>query len=151
MDNKTRYKMNEAISQKRLDELQSQRDGTLEAEIAAARLLLESALQNNSGQALAIMSVLGNLVKTDRLQRIQSGELLDKQQLVKLAGEMSDILCDELQDTHPGWELTLDRISFRVAALITDAGRREAEQASLRHAIEHRVSDSMPKQARLPR
>ena len=91
MNSKDTYRLNEANAQKRLAEFQAENNVTLEGEIAAAKLLLEEALQQKSvGTSLAILNVISNLVKSHRLEATRTGELLSRNAVRKLGKEIGD-------------------------------------------------------------
>jgi hypothetical protein len=114
MNHKTKYRLAVGEAQQRLAEL-SQCDATdLRDEIGLCRLMLESAANDRSPAAIALLQTLGKLSAADLQNRIRRHDLLTREEALKFVQEMCAIVSEEIQ-TLDGFEDVLDRIADRIA------------------------------------
>jgi hypothetical protein len=122
-DSKTRYRMADETQRLRLADFEKSDDVSLSGDIAAARVLLENALQaGNASQALAVMGVLAALTKSERLRRIEDSTMLSKSAMRMVAQEMGRITSEVLREAGiQNWIELVDTICSRASETITSA------------------------------
>jgi hypothetical protein len=110
-ENKYRLAQNEA--QKRLAELSQGDAADLRDEIALCRLLLESAANQKSPAAIALLQTLGKLSVADLQNRIRRHDLLERKDAMIFIQQICSIVSEEVQALD-GFEDVLQRIAERI-------------------------------------
>ena len=101
------------MRKKRLAEL-SQGDGSdLQDEIALCRLLLESAANQQSPAAVALLQTLSRLSVADLQNRLRRHDMLSREEAMNFAKELCEVVTEEIK-TLEGYETVLDRIADRI-------------------------------------
>jgi len=129
MSHENRYRLAVNDAQQRLTEL-SHGDATdLRDEIALCRLLLESAANQQSPAAVALLQTLGKLSVADLQNRLRCHELLSREEAMNFAKELCSIVSEEVK-TLDGYEDVL----LRIAERIEHTTKRQPLQLEYEHA-----------------
>ena len=113
MSHENKYRLAISDAQKRLAEL-SQGDGSdLQDEIALCRLLLESAANQQSPAAVALLQTLSRLSVADLQNRLRRHDMLSREEAMNFAKELCEVVTEEIK-TLEGYETVLDRIADRI-------------------------------------
>ncbi len=126
-----KYRHAEQAAQQRQSEFLQSNDCSLANEIASCKVMFEQSLQTgNVGQSLAILNVLGGLIKASRLAAYQQNELLAKSVIRKWAFDAGAIIADELQKAYcPSWEDVADSIVERILASLSTVANEASAKA----------------------
>ena len=113
MSHENKYRLAISDAQKRLAEM-SQGDGSdLRDEIALCRLLLESAANQQSPAAVALLQTLSRLSVADLQNRLRRHDLLSREEAMNFARELCEVVTQEIK-TLDGYEDVLERIAERI-------------------------------------
>jgi hypothetical protein len=107
------YRLAVSDAQQRWAEFSQGDASDLGDEVALCRYLLESAANQQSPAAIALLQTLGKLSAVDVQNRIRCRDLLDRDEVIRIARELCSIVSDEIQ-TLDGYEDVLQRIAERV-------------------------------------
>jgi hypothetical protein len=124
-NNVKRYRLKSDDEQAALDRQRSLGVGDLADEIALTRSLIERAVDaGHVALASGLLTTLGKLTTEYEKARIRSGDLLPREDAVRLGQLMAGIVPDVLRDARvPEWELLCDEVIRRVERaplLLTD-------------------------------
>lgn len=117
MSHQNKFRLAQGEAQQRLTELSRGDPSDLRDEIALCRYLLESAANESSPAAIALLQTAGKLAQADLANRLRIGDLLAREQVVRIARELCSIVSDELQ-VLPGFEDILDRVADRIGQVL---------------------------------
>lgn len=122
MDAEAEYLFNDAKAREQVARFTSDSNpASLHRELAVARHLVTEAV--NRGEIHLAATLLGVIAKTSRSAEraaIRSNDLLARQTVLTIAGQLLQAVVDELQGTE-GWEQKIDRISAAFVAAIDQA------------------------------
>lgn len=113
MTHENRYRLAMSDAQRRLAELSEGNASDLRDEIALARLLLESAANQQSPAAIALLQTLGKLSAVDLQNRLRTHDLLTREEAINFARELCEIVMEEMKCLD-GYETVLERIADRI-------------------------------------
>jgi hypothetical protein len=118
----TQYKLADAERQKRMDEFaETDQPTALTAEISAARLMLEEAL--NAGHhslATALLQTLAKLGNAHTASQLRIGELLEKSAVLRLATQLVNLATETVRDRFPGWEDAMEDLADKVVQIVVE-------------------------------
>lgn len=128
MSHTTQYRLADARRQKRMEEFaQTDQPAALAAELAAARLVAEEAL--NAGHhslAASLFQTIAKLGNAHTASQLRLGELLEKAALVRLGTQLVEIIAEQIQGRFPGWENSVEMICTRITETIQNAENEPA-------------------------
>jgi hypothetical protein len=117
MNHENKYRLAQEQAQRRLAEL-SEGDATdLRDELALCRYLLESAAQQSSPAAIALLQTAAKLSQADVQNRLRSRDLMDRDEVMRVARELCSIVSDEIQ-VLDGYEDVLQRVAERIGVVM---------------------------------
>lgn len=111
-----RYELTNAEQQQALQRQRSLGVGDLEDEIALTRSLIERAVNaGHTALASGLLTTLGKLTHAYEQARIRSGDLLPREDVIRLGQALAAVIPDVLQDASvPEWELLCDEVIRRI-------------------------------------
>ncbi len=122
MTHTTKYKLADAERQKRMDEFaQTDQPAALAAELAAARLMAEEAI--NAGHntlAAGLLQTIAKLGNAHTASQLRLGELLEKAAVLELGTQLVGIISEEIAGRFDGWEIAVEAICNHLTATIQD-------------------------------
>jgi hypothetical protein len=124
MDHENKYRLAQNEAQQRLSELSRGDVADLRDEIALCRLLLEAAANQKSPASIALLQTAAKLSTADIQNRIRNRDLLDRNEVMRIARELCAIVSDEIQ-TLDGYEDVLQRIAERIEKTMKSQPRLE--------------------------
>jgi len=113
MNHENRYRLAISDAHKRLAELSQGSGSDLRDEIGLCRLLLESAANQQSPAAIALLQTIAKLSAVDLQNRIRTHDLLTREEVMKFAKELCEIVTEEIKNLD-GYEDVLGRIAERI-------------------------------------
>ena len=127
MSHKNRYCLAQDEAQQRLTELSKGDTADLRDELSLCRYLLESAVQESSPAAVALLQTAAKLSQADIQNRLRCRDLLDRQAVITFAKELCCIVGEEIQ-VLDGYEDVLQRIAERVEETMKAQPRLEDQR-----------------------
>lgn len=129
MGHTTKYKLTDAERQRRMDEFaEADQPAALAAELAAARLMVEEAM--NAGHynlAAALLQTVAKLGNAHTASQLRVGELLEKTAVLRLGRQIVDLVCGVIQDRFVGWQDALAQLADQVGATIEQTNNDQPE------------------------
>jgi len=129
MSHTTKYKLTDAERQRRMDEFaETDQPAALAAELAAARLMVEEAM--NAGHynlAAALLQTVAKLGNAHTASQLRVGELLEKAAVMRIGRQLVDLVCGVIQDKFDGWEDSLAQLANQVVTTIEHTTNDEPE------------------------
>ncbi|HEY4761931.1 MAG TPA: hypothetical protein VIH42_15240 [Thermoguttaceae bacterium] len=113
MNHKNKYRLAQNEAQKRLTELSQSNTADLRDELGLCRLLIESAVDQQSPAAIALLQTAAKLSQADLQNKIRSRDLLERDEAMQFAKNLCSIVADEIV-VLPGFEDVLVRIAERI-------------------------------------
>ena len=127
MSDTIRYKLTDAERQRRMDEFaETDQPAALAAELAAARLMVEEAM--NAGHynlAAALLQTVAKLGNAHTASQLRMGELLEKAAVMRIGKQLVDLVCAAITDKFDGWEDTIARLADQVVVAIEETNNEE--------------------------
>ena len=120
----TQYKLADAERQKRMDEFaETDQPTALEAELAAARLMAEEAMNaGNHSLAAMLLQSIARLGNAHLANQLQIGQLLEKSAVLRLATQLVNLVTEAVRGRFPGWEDVMEDLANKVVLIVDETG-----------------------------